>query len=73
MEIYYYYYYIIIIYIFCAYIYELDFEQMLGMPTQMYCEELVVQHIYSTGWGGESWTTFCGPAAVAIGRCERKD
>ncbi len=26
-----------------------------------------------TGWGGESWTIFCGPAAVAIGRCERKD
>ncbi len=30
-------------------------------------------HTYCTGWGGESWTTFYGPAAVAIGRCERKD
>jgi hypothetical protein len=26
-----------------------------------------------TGWGDESWTIFCGPAAVAIGGCERKD
>ncbi len=25
-----------------------------------------------TGWGAQSWTTFCGPAAVAIGGCERK-
>jgi hypothetical protein len=43
VEIYYYY-----INIFSVYIYELDFELMLmlGLPTQMYCEELVVQHIY---------------------------
>jgi hypothetical protein len=26
-----------------------------------------------TGWGAQSWTVFCGPAAVAIGGCERKD
>jgi predicted DNA-binding ArsR family transcriptional regulator len=22
---------------------------------------------YSTGWGDESWTAFCGPAAAAVG------
>jgi hypothetical protein len=27
----------------------------------------------STGWGGQSWTVFGGPAAVAVGGCERKD
>jgi hypothetical protein len=27
----------------------------------------------STGWDGQSWTVFCGPAAVAVGGCERKD
>ncbi len=27
----------------------------------------------NTGWGAQSWTVFCGPAAVAIGGCERKD
>ncbi len=26
-----------------------------------------------TGWGGQSWTIFCGPAAIAVGGCERKD
>jgi hypothetical protein len=26
-----------------------------------------------TGWGAQSWTIFCGPAAVAVGGCERKD
>jgi hypothetical protein len=26
----------------------------------------------TTGWGAQSWTTFCGPPAVAIGGCERK-
>ncbi len=26
-----------------------------------------------TGWGAQSWTVFCGPAAVAVGGCERKD
>jgi hypothetical protein len=25
-----------------------------------------------TGWGGESWTIFCGPAAVAIGAVSGK-
>jgi hypothetical protein len=25
-----------------------------------------------TGWGAQSWTIFCGPAAVAVGGCERK-
>jgi hypothetical protein len=31
-------------------------------------------HVYVyTGWGAQSWTVFCGPAAVAIGGCERKD
>jgi hypothetical protein len=25
------------------------------------------------GWGGQSWTIFCRPAAVAVRRCERKD
>ncbi len=28
--------------------------------------------IIHTGWGAQSWTTFCGPPAVAIGGCERK-
>jgi hypothetical protein len=26
-----------------------------------------------TGWGAQSWTVFCRPAAVAVGGCERKD
>jgi hypothetical protein len=26
-----------------------------------------------TGWGDESWTAFCGPAAALLGGCERKD
>ncbi len=28
-------------------------------------------YIY-TGWGVQSWTTFCGPTAIAVGGCERK-
>ncbi len=24
-------------------------------------------------WGSQSWTVFCGPTAVAVGGCERKD
>jgi hypothetical protein len=30
-------------------------------------------HYIYTGWGGESWTIFCGPASVAMRGCERKD
>ncbi len=28
---------------------------------------------FCAGWGAQSWTIFCGPAAVAVGGCERKD
>jgi hypothetical protein len=31
------------------------------------------KNVDCTGWGAQSWTVFCGPAAVAIGGCERKD
>ncbi len=34
---------------------------------------LLCRYPVYTGWGAQSWTVFCGPAAVAIGGCERKD
>jgi hypothetical protein len=35
-------------------------------------KEALFQNKY-TGWAGQSWTIFCGPAAVAVGGCEQKD
>ncbi len=45
---------------------------------QIYCAlhlSIKIQHtqgMQHTGWGAQSWTVFCGPAAVAVGGCERK-
>jgi hypothetical protein len=43
-------------------------EQPAGIHIEVYCTT-----IKSTGGGSQSWTIFCGPVAVAVGGCERKD
>jgi hypothetical protein len=57
------------------YIYFTYLEIYFERPTAQDFQPLVCfyQVIPFTGWGGESWTSFCGPAAVAVGGCERKD
>jgi hypothetical protein len=41
--------------------------QILTM-LHIYLEEQIHSNVYIvTGWGDESWTAFCGPAAAAVG------
>ncbi len=55
----------------------LPFQLLQGLNTFIQVNIMGARHnMYiqtHTGWGGQSWTIFCGPAAVAVGGCERKD